>query len=186
LQSLSLIYKLASIAHCQRHSLLCLGLWLATSPLLADNANVEYKIKAGYLYNFTKFINWPSDNEKTFNLCILGDDPFGDLINPIEKRTALGRPIKLFRFSHSLKAGQHCHILYIHSISLKSALGSHATSPILTVGESEDFVSQGGMIRFISRQDKIKLQINLAVFQKNGLIISAKLLEVAEIIGSAP
>ncbi len=93
-----------------------LGCLLFSQLLCADDSSVEYKIKAGYLYNFTKFITWSEDNAETFNLCILGDDPFGELIDPIEQRSAFGRPIKLFRFD-SLRNDkeQHCHILFISS-----------------------------------------------------------------------
>ena len=92
----------------------CVAL-LFSQHVIADDSNVEYKIKAGYLYNFTKFITWPEDKSETFNLCILGEDPFGGLIDPIEKRTAFGRPIKIFRFD-SLNKEQYCHMLYISSI----------------------------------------------------------------------
>ncbi len=100
-----------------------LGCLLFSQLLYADDSSVEYKIKAGYLYNFTKFITWSADNSETFNLCILGDDPFGELINPIEQRSAIGRPIKLFRFNSlsKLDKEQHCHILFVSS-SIKDAL----------------------------------------------------------------
>ena len=155
--------------------------------LIADDSYVEYKIKAGYLYNFTKFITWPEDKSETFNLCILGEDPFGELIDPIEKRTAFGRPIKIFRFD-SLNKEQYCHMLFISS-SIKDNPAINGRSVIrdidkktLTIGESEQFSAQGGMIGFVNRQGKIKLQINLKTLQQSGLKVSAKLLEVAEIV----
>ncbi len=164
------------------------GLALLCSQLVyADEASVEYKIKAGYLYNFTKFITWPEDKSETFNLCILGEDPFGGLIDPIEQRTAFGRPIKLFRLN-SLNKEQSCHMLYISS-SAKENPASNGMLVIrdldnktLTVGEGEQFAAQGGMIGFVNRQGKIKLQINLKTLQQSGLKISAKLLEVAEVV----
>ncbi|MDO9425135.1 MAG: YfiR family protein [Methylobacter sp.] len=159
---------------------------LLSQQVIADDVDVEYKVKAGYLYNFTKFITWPEDNSETFNLCIAGEDPFGDLIDPIEQRSAFGRAIKLFRFN-SLNKEQHCHILFISAsikdnLLLKGMLTVHDTNKSLTVGESKEFAAQGGMIGFVNRQDKIKLQINLKMLQQSGLKISAKLLEVAELI----
>lgn len=179
------------MAKFSRHALLCLAFLLSPALLFADDASIEYKIKAGYLYNFTKFITWPEDKAETFNLCILGNDPFGDLINPIENKTAFGRPIKLFRFNNDLKSDQRCHILYINApgniaISLKNALVVRDHVNTLTVGETEEFAKQGGMIGFVSRQNKIKIQINLNAVKQSGLIVSAKLLEVAEIIEGAP
>jgi len=152
----------------------------------ADDSSLEYKIKAGYLYNFTKFITWPEDNDKTFNLCILGDDPFGDLIDPIEKRSAFGRPIKLFRLD-KIEKGLHCHLLFA-SASVQAGFFSKNTLLIqdvgktLTVGDGKEFASQGGMIGFVNRQGKIKLQINLASIKQSDLKVSAKLLEVAELV----
>ncbi len=144
---------------------------------------VEYKVKAGYLYNFTKFITWPEDTAETFNICIVGDDPFGDVIDPIEQQTAFRRPIKLFRFEGANEK-QLCHIVFISAAIkdkslLKSFLTAHNT---LTVSESEAFARQGGMIGFINRQGNIKLQINLKLLQQSDLKISAKLLEVAELV----
>lgn len=162
--------------------LLCLSSLFFLRTLYADDASVEYKIKAGYLYNFTKFITWPEDQLKTFNLCILGGDPFGDLINPIEQQSALGRPIKLIRLNR-LTQSPYCHILFISAIQdLSSAKAFAAT---LTVGEREGFAAQGGMIGFVNKDSRIKLQINLPAIRKSGLKISAKLLEVAEVIGGA-
>lgn len=159
---------------------------LFAQQVIADDADVEYKVKAGYLYNFTKFITWPEDSSATFNVCIVGEDPFGDLIDPIEQRSAFGRPIKLFRFT-SFEKDQRCHILFIsNSIKdnrlLKGMLVVQDVDKSLTVGESKNFVTHGGMIGFVFREGKIKLQINLKVLQLSGLKISAKLLEVADLV----
>lgn len=163
------------------------GIVLLFSQYVIAADDVEYKVKAGYLYNFTKFITWPEDNSETFNLCIVGEDPFGDLIDPIEQRSAFGRPIKLFRFN-SFNKEQRCHILFISTsikdnLLLKGMLVIHDVDKTLTVGESKEFAAQGGMIGFINRQGKIRLQINLKMMQQSDLKISAKLLEVAELIG---
>jgi hypothetical protein len=181
-------------------ALFCLAFLLFSQLLFAEDSNVEYKIKAGYLYNFTKFVTWPEDNSQTFNLCILGDDPFGRIIDPIEKRSAFGRPIKLFRFNNlstfqqSALSGhkdtgnnRQCHILFIsasldNKLSIKNVLASRDGDKTLTVGENEGFATQGGMIGFVHRQDKIKLQVNMNTLKHSQLKISAKLLEVAELI----
>jgi hypothetical protein len=170
-------------------------LWclLFSQLLCADDSSVEYKIKAGYLYNFTKFVTWPEINSETFNLCILGEDPFGELIDPIEKRSAFGRPIKLFRFDSldALKRANnkpHCHIIFVSS-SLGSASKDVTNNALfirdlnktLTVGEGNDFSLEGGMIGFVNREGRIKLQVNLKKIKQSDLKVSAKLLEVAEI-----
>lgn len=166
---------------------LCLSCGFFVSFLYADDTSIEYKIKAGYLYNFTKFIIWSEDNIQTFNICILGEDPFGGLIDPIEQRVAIGRPIKLFRINQ-LDNKQHCHILYVNK-SISENFANHNSATIqenlntLFVGEGDLFATKIGL-GFISREGKIKLKINLGKLQKNGLRVSAKLLEVAELVKS--
>lgn len=161
---------------------LCVVFCLLCSPLsYADSTAIdEFKIKAGYLFNFTKFITWSDENTETFNICILGNDPFGATIDPIEQQSAFNHPIKLFRLA-AIKKGLHCHIVYVGAgVNVKSAGLNDNNS--LTAGEDSGFITQGGMIAFVKRQDKIKLQINLKLLQQQGLKISAKLLEVAEVV----
>jgi hypothetical protein len=163
--------------------LLCVIFCLLCSPFsYADTAPIdEFKIKAGYLFNFTKFITWSDEESETFNICILGNDPFGATIDPIEQQSAFNHPIKLFRLA-TVNKELHCHIVYVGAgVNAKSA-GLNANNS-LTVGEDSSFITQGGMIAFVKRQDKIKLQINLKLLQQRSLKISAKLLEVAEVVG---
>lgn len=149
----------------------------------AQDSSVEYKVKAAYIYNFTKFVTWADDGSETFNLCILGDDPFGELIDPIEQRTAMGRPIKLFRLDslRSIKKNHHCHILFVSS-SVKDMPPAKDVENSLVVGDSDEFIARGGMIGFDTHQGKIKFQINLNAIKQSGLKVSAKLLEVAEVV----
>jgi hypothetical protein len=168
---------------------LCCGYLCFLSPLYANDGSVEYKVKAGYIYNFTKFITWPQDTSATFNLCILGRDPFGTLIDPIEQRTASSKPIRLLRLGdinalRSLGKSTRCHILFV-SIPIDDPLPAiqESKSTLLTVGESRNFAGNGGMIGFVTDENgRIKLQINLDTFKRSNLKISAKLLEVADII----
>lgn len=168
--------------------LICLSFCLSVVWAESDVDNAEFKVKAGYLYNFTKFVTWPKDDSTTFNICILGNDPFGELIDPIEKRTAFSLPIKLFRFN-TISNTQRCHIVYISSsvirdqVALKEALVVRDMGKTLFVGEGDAFAEGVGMIGFVSREGRIKLQVNLKNLQQSGLTVSAKLLEVAEIVG---
>lgn len=165
---------------------------LFSNCLVADDTSLEYKIKAGYLYNFTKFITWPESNATTFNLCILGADPFGMLIDPIEKKSAFDRAIKIFRldetdFLSTSSSKTDCQILYVSDTNKQKIIFEKIQSAlykggILVVGESESFVAEGGMIGFVNRNGKIKLQINLQSTNQTGLKISAKLLEIADLI----
>ena len=172
-------------------TLICIAL-LFSDCLVADDGNLEYKVKAGYLYNFTKFVTWPILNGATFNLCILGVDPFGTNIDPIEKKSAFDRPIKIFRldeagFLSGSDLKTDCHILYVSAANNQKVVFEKIQSSAhkggaLVVGEGEAFVAKGGTIGFVNRNGKIKLQINLQSIKQTGLKISAKLLEIAELI----
>jgi YfiR/HmsC-like len=169
-------------------TLLCFAL-LFSGCLSADDGSLEYKIKAGYLYNFTKFITWPELKSPSFNLCLLGNDPFGVVIAPIEKKSAFSLPIRVIRLDELVNSNLAtlCHILYISGASNKKAffekmMASPQNIGTLVVGEGDAFAADGGMIGFVNRNGKIKLQINLLSVKRTGLKISAKLLEIAEII----
>ena len=173
-------------------ALLCVAL-LFSGRLIADNGSLEYKIKAGYLYNFTKFVTWPQIKSASFNLCLLGDDPFGVVIAPIEKKSAFALPIKVIRLDEvgNSNWATECHILYVSDIQKQKPLfekikSSPQKMKMLVVGEGEAFAADGGMVGFVNRSGKIKLQINLLSVKQTGLKISAKLLEVAEIIKDEP
>lgn len=156
--------------------------FLFISPSFAEDESVEYKVKAGYLYNFTKFVYWPQKESATFNLCIVGDDPFGDLTKRIEQKKVHGKSIRFFRYPQLKEPFQHCDIIYFAGSVEKKLIQKNTFDGILTVGEKEPFVRQGGMLAFVMKNDRIKLQINVQAFKKNGLEVSGKLMEVAEII----
>ena len=165
---------------------------LFSSSLAADDGDLEYKVKAGYLYNFTKFVTWPEIKGPTFNLCLLGSDPFGKVIDPIEEKSAFARPIKVIRldeagFNSDSTSIAGCHIVYVSNANnLKTVFGKMKPYPnntgILLVGSGEEFTAAGGMVGLINRDGRIKLQINLQAIKQTGLKISAKLLEIAELI----
>jgi len=162
---------------------LLLKVSLLLSNAVAQDRAIEYKIKAAYLYNFTKFITWPDSDAPTFNICIVGKDPFGKIISPIETRSVKNKPIRVVRFN-SLNQAKQCQLIYSAEINKKifpGILTIQSLYPILTVSDSKQFVQKGGMIAFILKEGKVKLFINLPVLRKSGLEISAKLLEVAEL-----
>lgn len=154
----------------------------------AQDAQIEYKIKAGYLYNFTKFITWPKDDLAYFNLCLIGEDPFGAIIDPLEKKSVKNKAIRLFR-ADSINDVKHCHMIYFSSLDTQkewripsnAILSVVSLNKTLTVGESISFMKAGGMIAFSLEEGRIKLKVNIKALRASGLDISAKLLEVADV-----
>lgn len=153
----------------------------------ADENNMEYKVKAAYLYNFTKFITWPEKASPTFNICIIGNDPFGDLLSPLESKTVLDKPIRLYRFE-SAKQAKDCDIVYFDNtdqradLAIPGVLLIGSLKKALTVSSQPFFAESGGMIGFVLDDEKIKLHINLRALKQSGLNVSAKLLEVATLV----
>ena len=146
----------------------------------------EYQLKAAFLYNFAKFVDWPSEalpqNNSPFIIGILGENPFDDDLKKIVAGKKISdHPISVVKLSTVAEATK-CHILFISS-SEKSRLmdifeSLHGT-PILTVGETEQFTESGGMVNFIREANKIHFQINDDAAKVSRLKISSKLLSLA-------
>jgi len=161
---------------------LCIGLAQADDSL-------EYKIKAAYLYNFTKFISWPSIDPDTFNICIVGVDPFQHYLDSVESKTALGKPIRVLHFEDGSQA-RNCQIIYFDDAQAANILSPAAHTLLvgslrngLTVSSQPFFAESGGMIGFVLEEGKVKLHINLKAVKDGGLNISAKLIEVSSLVG---
>ncbi len=167
---------------------LCYGLLTGISS--AEEA-LEFKVKAAYLYNFTKFVNWPEKSTENFNICLLGKHPFGDLLLSLESKTVLEKPIRLVQLN-SAKENVDCHMLYVDELELlPNAKTTNETiaKPLhnsLIISSQPTFAQRGGMIGFITQDGKVKLEINLKVLKQSGLSVSAQLLEVANIVNRGP
>jgi hypothetical protein len=176
------------------------GVLMAVGPVVtgtqeapADPPSVkEYQVKAAFLYNFAKFIEWPdsafADEHAPICIGIVGHDPFGEAFNGISTKTVQARPLEIRRFQ-SVQDIKFCHILFIspsekeHLASLLSILQERS---MLTVSETAHFAQAGGMVNFIVRGKKIRLEINPLSAKRAGLKISSKLLQLATIIVSDP
>ena len=161
------------------------ALALAISALTAASDPLpEYAVKAAFLYNFFKFVEWPASNEGgTFELCLMGEDPFGGALSSIEGKQARQRPLRINRIA-GVGQARSCHMLFI-SEQAENRLGvllrQLEDAPILTVGDAEGFVAAGGMIGLVMVDDRVQLEINLRAVEKAGLKISSQLLKLAHV-----
>ncbi len=144
----------------------------------------EYQLKASYLYHFTKFITWPDEASKSggrFYLCILGPDPFGRAVDALAgKPTGLGE-IVVQRHADPA-AMTHCHLSYVNLPSATdqdAALARLTRAGSLTIGEAEGFLERGGVMRFVTVDDRVRFEVKEANIQRAGLKVGAKLLSVA-------
>lgn len=163
--------------------LLCGLLLIARCAGAQEAGPTEYQIKAAFLYNFAKFIDWP-DDAGALNLCILGEDHFGRDIDAIEGKTAAGKVLSVRRIK-SVQEIKKCRILFIAS-SENERLGSILTiakgSNILTVGDTDGYAERGVIVNFYNEQRKIRFEINKDGAARSGLKISSKLFGLARIV----
>jgi hypothetical protein len=151
----------------------------------------EYQLKAVFLYRFTQFIDWPPAAFPTpqapITIGILGPDPFGSFLETsIRDERVHNRPLSVQRYQ-SVQDATNCHVLFISASEanrLPKVLAALKGRSILTVGETEDFASRGGMIQFITERNRIRFRINLQASRAAALQISSKLLELAEIVST--
>lgn len=149
----------------------------------------EHEIKAAFLYNFAKFVDWPasahSSENSAIRVGILGIDPFGDTLDrPLKGRTVQGRPFAIQR-SRNLEELKSCHILFVSTSEkdrMKGILAGLQGLPILMVGEVEGFARKGGTINFFLQEKQVRFEINPDAAARAGLKISSKLLQLARIV----
>lgn len=158
--------------------LLILALALSPVAAAADRPPQEYEVKAAFLLNFSKFIEWPAAAaESPFTICILGDDPFGPLLDQmISGETVGGRKLVVQRLGRNKPAS--CQILFAGRNDLPAPLPGLARG-VLTVGEGEEFLREGGMIAFVLEDRRVRFNVSQKAALKAGLRISSKLLSVA-------
>ena len=164
-----------------------LGL-LLTTGVLGQQAE-EYRVKAAFLYNFAKFVEWPPlafmSPTDPLVIGVLGKNPFGDaLAAAVAGKTLGGRAFQVRELANA-QQGSSCQIVFISSSErkrLKLLFGELGSSGVLTVGETDNFAAEGGIINFKIESGSVRLQINLEAARKQGLRISPKLLSLAEIV----
>jgi uncharacterized protein DUF4154 len=163
----------------------------STTTLAADDAPLDFQVKAAFLVNFPKYVDWPStvlaETNSPITVAIFGDDNVaGEFSNMIKGgRTVSGRPVQLKRITKEEQIGADCHILFIagaERLRIPAILEKVKGTGILTVGENEDFLEKGGIVNLVHRDRKIRLQINLDAARESQLKISTRLLIAADAV----
>lgn len=153
----------------------------------------EYEVKAAFLYNFARFVEWPpaamGAPDQPFVVAVLGDDPFGATLDrTLSGKTLEARPIVVRRVA-SLEEAARVNILFVATSErpqvshvLRTLSGTH----VLTVGEMSGFAEKGGMIGFRTERQRVRFDINVGQASRAGFKISSQLLKLARIVGSPP
>ncbi len=156
----------------------------------AQDSLSEYQVKAAYLFNFLKFVEWPeeafADPLAPIVIGIVGDDPFGDALpQVVAGKTVQGRDlvIRKYRAGEDLRGS---HILFISGSEKKrlpQLLSGLHGSCVLTVADIDGFLEEGGMILLFSEQNRVRFAINVDAATRAKLKISSKLLSLARVAG---
>jgi hypothetical protein len=163
------------------------GLLLTTAAW--GQRDEEYRVKAAFLFNFAKFVEWPPRAFKTstdpITICVMGQNPFGNaLTDAVRGKTVDGRTF-LVRQVPPEQPAAGCQILFVGSSERKglhAILGDIRTGGVLTVGEADTFSSEGGIINFKIESGRVCLQVNVDAAEQANLHISSKLLSLAQIV----
>jgi len=149
----------------------------------------EYEVKAAFIFNFLKFMEWPQTGASgNFEICILGDDPFEKTLDQLTKgKSAFGRPIQVRRIKDPVEA-RSCQIAFASSAERAKAaklIDAVRGTAVLTVGETPGFAERGGVIRFVLEDNRVRFEINVEAAHQADLTISSRLLTLARIIQQA-
>jgi hypothetical protein len=168
---------------------LVLGAHFCSIAAAQSDQAEEYDVKAAFLFNFTKFVEWPegsfNDSSSPIVIGIIGDDPFGDsLLHIVAGQTVQGRwiVIRKERFGDDLR---RCQVLFIstserpHSTQILAGLQD---ASVLTVSDIDGFAEAGGAMQFVTEENRVRFIVNLDAARQSKLRVSAKLLALARVI----
>jgi hypothetical protein len=161
----------------------------ASSGLFASDRPTEYEVKAAYLYNFAKFVEWPADTFKDANepfvIAVVGRDPFGTALDQLlAGKTVNGHPVEIRRVADPSQA-RGSHIVYVAAPedgTVPLALRRVSGDGVLTVGDGQGFAARGGIIGFRTEDRRVRFDINAHRAERAGLKVSSQLLKLARIV----
>lgn len=156
-------------------------------PVRAETPIKEYQLKAVFLLNFAKFVTWPSTgfaNAGTpFQICVLGENPFGSSLEEIVRGMNVAGRIFAIRGVSDGRQAAGCHILFFGASERKRSrvvLAEIKGAGILTVGETDDFLANGGVIQFKLKDAQLRFEIDADAAIRENLKISSKLLSLGD------
>lgn len=165
-----------------------LSLGAVVRPALGA-ADVETLVKVAYVFNFTKFVDWPepaaSAGAGILQICVMGNGPVGLELDGLNARQAKGRTLQVLHLDDESDALIRCHLLYVSRSEERhlSALWPRLQGqPILTVSDIPEFAQRGGMIGLVAYESHVRFEVHAARIREAGLRLSAKVLELATVV----
>jgi hypothetical protein len=150
---------------------------------------IEYKVKAAFLLNFAKFVEWPSDafqnDSAPIILCVFRHDPFGGVLDDAVRGKRINNREVLAQRVTELRELKSCHLVFVsgrEAQRLSEVLSSLSGTSALLVGESEDFAGRGGGFQLFVEDNTVRFMANVDALQRAHLTVSSKLLALAKIV----
>jgi uncharacterized protein DUF4154 len=147
----------------------------------------EYPVKAAFLFNFAKFVEWPAGTFKSpedpIAICVLGQNPFGTALEDVVRNKTVANRAFVVRDVSNGQQASKCHIVFVTASERKrfrSLLEELKGRSVLTVGEAEDFTANGGIINFKLKDARVRIEIDAGAAERAKLRVSSKLLSLAE------
>jgi YfiR/HmsC-like len=152
----------------------------------------QNQVEAAYIYNFGKFVKWPTtsgtNQNSSFTICVLGEDPYGSILQSVLAGKFInGIPVTIKRVPQPQDAID-CRILSINTTDerrLREILTDLGPATVLTVSDMPNFTKRGGMIQFVTDGDRVRFEINRASSDRAGLVLASELLKVATVVRGA-
>jgi len=158
----------------------------------ATRGTAEYAVKAAYIYNILRFVNWdensPLAKSDSLNICLFRADPFNRYLEPVTKKTIHGKPIKLKRVNDLSDTG-NCHLIFVansNDFNAEKIIQQNKRSDSILLGNNIQFVKNGGLFGFSIENNKVKLLANRHAIDNSRLKISSMLIEVSRLYGDQP
>lgn len=157
----------------------------AQTPAEPQGRTLEYDVKAAYLLNFTRYVEWPAEvlgKKAPLVLCVYGANPFDDrLERTVKGRTSQGHPIEVRRPESTAEAAA-CHAVFLSHEEWRrqpDVLPALARYGILTIGEGSAFAEAGGAIGFVLEEEAVRFAISVPAAKRAGLRLSSRMLAIA-------
>ena len=164
---------------------LALVLGACAAGASAQNLPTEYAVKAAYLFNFAKYLEWPPEafasGQAPLTLCVSGRDPFGGALAAYQGRTVQSRELQVRR-SVGLDELRGCHMLFLAQSEephVQQFLRAVEHLPVVTVSDIDGFIADGGTIGLVDADRRVQFEINLASAQRAGVRVNPQLLRIA-------
>jgi len=158
------------------------------ASVAAPGEPTEFQVKAAFVYNFVKFVQWPRDSfpatgDAPISICVLGQDHLGDALESLKGLTAYGRNLSVRRIAGQAEVDR-CQVLYLCK-SERDAMPQilkGMRAGVLTIGDMKSFASAGGIINFVIAGNRVSFEINVDAAEKARLKISSQILKLAKIV----